>query len=58
MSTLLIEGGNRLQGTFSVFNVLNENTPLTLNYVYGSSWLTPTKILQGRLVKFGVQLDF
>jgi len=51
-------GGNRIQGTFSVFNVLNENTPLSLNYVYGSSWLTPTKILQGRLVKFGVQVDF
>ena len=51
-------GGSRIQGTVSAFNLLNENTPLTLNYVYGSSWLTPTKILQGRFVKFGVQVDF
>ncbi len=51
-------GSGRIQGTFSVFNLFNENSPLTLNYTYGPSWLTPLKIMQGRLVKFGVQMDF
>ena len=31
---------------------------LTINTTYGSSWIRPTSILQGRLVKFGGQLDF
>jgi hypothetical protein len=51
-------GHGRIQGTVSAFNLLNANPPLTLNYTYGSSWLTPTGILQGRLVKFGVQLEY
>ena len=48
----------RVQGTFSVFNLFNESTPLTLNNTYGQSWLIPNKILQGRLVKFGVQIEY
>jgi hypothetical protein len=51
-------GGGRIQGTISAFNLLNGNSPLTLNYQYGPSWLTPTGITQGRLVKFGVQIDY
>ena len=46
-------GHGRVQGTVSVFNVLNANTPLYLNPNYGPSWLTPALTLQGRLVKFG-----
>jgi hypothetical protein len=51
-------GTGRVQGTFSVFNLLNGNSPLTLNYAYGPSWLIPNKIMQGRLIKFGVQIDY
>ena len=51
-------GHGRIQGTVSAFNLLNANPPLTLNYTYGPSWLTPLKVLQGRLVKFGVQVDY
>jgi hypothetical protein len=53
-----VGGRARIQGTFSVFNLLNENSALTLNNTYGPSWLLPTKIMQGRLMKFGVQLDY
>jgi hypothetical protein len=35
-----------------------ENSALTLNTQYGPSWLTPLGITQGRLVKFGVQIDY
>jgi hypothetical protein len=51
-------GHGRIQGTVSVFNLLNANSILTLNTTYGPSWLTPTLVLPGRLVKFGTQVDF
>jgi hypothetical protein len=51
-------GHGRIQGTVSVFNLLNANTALFLNPNYGPSWLTPSLITQGRLVKFGAQLEF
>jgi hypothetical protein len=48
----------RLQGTVSAFNLFNGNAPTTLNLTYGPSWLLPSKIMQARFVKFGVQLDY
>jgi hypothetical protein len=48
----------RIQGTISAYNLLNANTPLVLNYTYGPNWLTPTSIMQGRFVKFGIQVDY
>ena len=41
----------RVQATVSVFNVLNANSTLVWNTTYGASWLTPSSILQGRLVQ-------
>jgi hypothetical protein len=38
--------------------VFNGAAVITQNNTYGSAWLRPTQILQARLVKFGVQLDF
>ena len=48
----------RLQTSVDVFNLLNASAILSQNNTYGSSWLSPTQILQGRLVKFGAQFDF
>jgi len=31
---------------------------LALNTTYGTGWRRPLQILQGRLLTFGVQLDF
>ncbi|OLB61385.1 MAG: hypothetical protein AUI11_09900 [Acidobacteria bacterium 13_2_20CM_2_66_4] len=36
----------------------NSSAILSLNTTYGTSWLSPTQILQGRLVKVGAQIDF
>jgi hypothetical protein len=38
--------------------VLNSSSILAINTTYGTSWLAPTQILQGRLAKLGLQVDF
>ncbi|HEV2985054.1 MAG TPA: TonB-dependent receptor, partial [Vicinamibacterales bacterium] len=50
--------GLRLQGMFDCYNVLNANPVTQMNTTYGPQWLTPTQILDARLFKFGVQMDF
>ena len=55
--TLRVKRG-RIQGMFDVYNLLNASPLLALNTTYGPSWLVPTQILDGRLFKFGVQLEF
>jgi hypothetical protein len=51
-------GRNRIQGTFDMYNLLNSSAILAQNNTFGSAWRTPTLILQGRLIKLGVQIDF
>jgi hypothetical protein len=51
-------GRSRIQGTFDLFNLLNSSAILSQNNTFGSAWRTPTLILQGRLMKLGVQVDF
>ena len=41
-----------------LFNMFNVSAVLAQNNTYGSSWLRPTNIIQGRLLKFGGQIDF
>lgn len=48
----------RVQLQFDVYNALNANSILSLNTRYGSAWLRPIQILDGRIIKFGGQLMF
>ena len=48
----------KLQANLDVFNLFNSSTVLQVNSTYGQNWLKPTQILDGRLLKFGVQFDF
>jgi hypothetical protein len=55
--------GRRVQGFADIFNVLNAGTVLTVNQTYGAvaasnAWLTPTTIMDGRYVRFGIQMNF
>jgi hypothetical protein len=50
--------GVRVRGTFDAYNVFNANTILQTVTRVGPSYLQPTRILAGRLFKFGAQVDF
>jgi hypothetical protein len=53
-----IGGHHRVQANLDIYNAGNASSILALNTTYGASWLRPTSILQGRLVRFGGQWDF
>jgi hypothetical protein len=53
-----VGGRHRVQANIDVYNAGNASSVLGVNTTYGSNWLRPTSILQGRLVKFGGQWDF
>jgi hypothetical protein len=48
----------RLKGMFDVYNVFNASPILSMTTRYGAAWLQPSLILGGRLLKFGVQIDY
>lgn len=51
-------GKGRVRGWVDLYNITNSNTILGVNGQYGTSFLAPTVILGGRLLKFGTQIDF
>jgi hypothetical protein len=58
MKTLRLAGGPRAQAQFDIYNLFNDNPVIAMNNTFGPSWQRPTVIQVGRLVKFGVQLNF
>jgi hypothetical protein len=38
--------------------VMNASPILGINTRYGPAWLTPTFVLDARIYKFGIQMDF
>jgi hypothetical protein len=52
----------KVQAIFDIFNAFNARPVLAVNTRYagagGGAWLRPTSTLVGRLLKFGVQVDF
>jgi hypothetical protein len=56
--TVAFAQNRRLQGIVDIYNLFNGSAVISQNNSYGSAWLRPTQILQARLVKFGVQIDF
>jgi hypothetical protein len=55
-------GQRKVQGFADIFNVFNAGTALTVNQTYAAAgtnaWLTPTTIMDGRFVRFGLQINF
>jgi hypothetical protein len=50
--------GIRVEPMADLYNVLNASPILTQQTRFGPVWRTPTSILEARLFKFGVKLDF
>jgi hypothetical protein len=48
----------RIQANVDAYNLFNSNTPVTLFGTYNARWGQPTQVLDGRLVKFSLQVDF
>ena len=51
-------GSTRTSINFDFYNILNSNSVLTENQVFGGAWRTPQSILLPRLFKLSAQLDF
>ena len=51
-------GNGRIRGQFDVYNVFNAGTILAQNGGYGGTYARPENVLGGRLVKFGLTVDF
>jgi hypothetical protein len=48
----------RFQPFMDIFNFLNSGTVLRVNQTFGSAWLSPQAIMDGRYARFGVQMSF
>jgi outer membrane receptor protein involved in Fe transport len=51
-------GRMRIQGQLNAYNLLNVGPVLAVNNTFGATYLNPTATLQGRMFKFGAQLDW
>jgi hypothetical protein len=55
-------GKSSLDANFDIYNSFNSDAILALNTTYsganGGTWLRPTTIIQGRIIKLGVRWDF
>jgi hypothetical protein len=58
LSKIFRIGSRRIQANMDLFNMFNASAVLAQNNTYGAQWLRPTSIIQGRLLKFGGQIDF
>src|SRR5262249_4888087 len=51
-------GRAKMRAHVDFYNLFNSSGIQGLNTTFGSRWLTPTSIVQGRLLKLGAQLDW
>jgi len=58
LSKMLHFGHRTLQTNLDLYNAFNASTVLQVNSTYGLNWLMPTQILDARLLKFSMQIDF
>jgi hypothetical protein len=61
--TFRVGDRTRIQGFVDLFNALNAGTVMRVNETYGAvpstnAWFTPTAIMDGRFLRFGLQMNF
>lgn len=57
-SKILRFGSRKLQANLDLYNVFNSSTAVNFNSTYNATWRQPTQILDARLVKVSMQVDF
>src|SRR5690606_1619466 len=57
-SRMFTVGTSRLRANVDLYNVVNRATILATNTTYGAAWGNVTQIINGRLLRLGVQWDF
>ena len=50
--------GKQIEAQFDMFNALNANPILTQNQTFGTALDKPASVLQGRLIRLGLQAKF
>jgi hypothetical protein len=50
--------GRRIQANMDLYNLFNGSAVIAQNNNFGATWLLPSQILQGRLLRFSGQFDF
>ena len=58
MTKIITVGKLRTMGQFDLYNLGNSSAILGVNNTYGATWQRPTSVLAGRLMKFGLQMDW
>ena len=58
LTKIFRRGRTRVQGMFDIYNIFNCNAVISEITRLGPTFRTPTLILGGRLLRFGVQVDF
>ena len=53
-----LSGRLHLQANLDAYNALNSSAIQNINTIYGASWLTPTQILDPRIIQFSAQINF
>jgi hypothetical protein len=61
--TFRVGDRTKFQGFVDLFNVFNAGTVMAVNQTYGAvaatnAWFTPTRIMDGRFFRFGMQMNF
>ena len=58
LSRVFAAGRFRIHPKFDIYNLLNASPVLATNTRYGPTWLQPAQIMDARLVKFELQVQF
>lgn len=58
LTKIMRVGKYRVEGMLDVYNLFNASPILSINSTFGPNWLRPNQILDGRIFKLGIEIQF
>ena len=58
LTKILQLGPARVQGSFDIYNLFNDDAVLALNNTLGDAWQLPSNVMGSRIAKFGFQVNW